>query len=87
MSNSIEAIKRFPFPFARDSYQYSVNIKPIMNEPVLDVDEHYQAEIELRNNILNLGKTGRYVNLPHMKTAQWDALEAIMEDLATYLPD
>ncbi len=83
-SNSIEAIKRFPFPFAGDSYQYSVNIQPVVNEPILDVDEHYQTEIKLRNSILDRNKTGRYVNLPHMKTAQWDTLEAIMEDLATH---
>ncbi|MEM9509443.1 MAG: DUF3445 domain-containing protein [Cyanobacteria bacterium P01_E01_bin.35] len=87
MRNSPEAIKRFPFPFVEDSYRYSVNIQLVCNEAIFDVDEHYETEIELRNNILDRGKTGRYVNLPHMKDAQWDTLEAIMEDLATYYPE
>ncbi|MEM7761690.1 MAG: DUF3445 domain-containing protein [Cyanobacteria bacterium P01_A01_bin.40] len=87
MSNSPDAIKQFPFPFAEDSYQYSVNIQPVSNVAIFDVDEHYETEIELRNNILDRGKTGRYVNLPHMKDAQWDTLEAVMEDLAIYYPE
>ena len=87
MTNSIEAIKRFPFPFATDSYQYSVNIQPVINEALFDVDEHYDTEVEQRNNILNKGKAGRYVALPHMKDAQWDALEVIINDLATWYPE
>lgn len=87
MSNSIEAIKNFPFPFTSDSYKYSVNIQPVTNEALFDVNEHYNSEIELRDRILKKGHKGRYVALPHMKEAQWDALEMIMNDLATWYPE
>lgn len=87
MNNSPEAIASFPFPFSHDFYMYSVNIKPVTNEAWFDVDEHYHTEIEERDRILSEGKQGRYFAFPHMKIAQWDALEIIMNDLATYYPE
>ena len=87
MSNSPEAIKNFPFPFNSDSYMYSVNIQPVTSEALFDVDEHYCAEIEMRDRILDRGKQGRYFAFPHMKDAQWDVLEVIMEDLTAYYPE
>ena len=87
MSNSPEAIKNFPFPFNSDSYMYSVNIQPVTEEALFDVDEHYDAEIDERDKILIESKSARYFALPHMKMAQWDALEIIMQDLANYYPE
>lgn len=87
MSNSPEAIKNFPFPFNSDRYMYSVNIQPVTNEALFDVDEHYYAEIDERDEILIRNKSGRYFAFPHMKDAQWDALEVIMNDLVTYYPE
>ena len=84
MSNSPEAIKNFPFPFQNESYMYSVNIQPVTNSALFDVDEHYHPEIEERDRILQAGKPGRYFAFPHMKVAQWDALEIIMNDLVAY---
>ena len=47
-SNSPEAVRRFPFPFAEDEYMYSVNIEQHSGgepgsvfEHAIDVDEHY----------------------------------------------
>ena len=87
MSNSPEAIKNFPFPFTTDSYMYSVNIQPVTNKALFDVDEHYHPEIEERDRILEAGRSGRYFAFPHMKVAQWDALEIIMNDLVAYNPE
>ena len=87
MSNSPEAIENFPFPFQSDSYMYSVNIQPVINEAIFDVDEHYHTEIEERDRILAEGKQGRYFAFPHMKIAQWDVVEIIMNDLANYYPE
>ncbi|WP_052055523.1 DUF3445 domain-containing protein [Myxosarcina sp. GI1] len=87
MSNSIKAINNFPFPFADDSYMYSVNIEPVTDEALFDVDEHYHTEIKERDRILKQGKQGRYLTLPHMRDAQWDALEVMMNDLATWFPE
>lgn len=87
MSNSPAAIKNFPFPFKSDSYMYSVNLQPVTNEALFDIDEHYHAEIKERDRILAESKQGRYFAFPHMKDAQWDALEIIMNDLAAHYPE
>jgi dimethylamine monooxygenase subunit A len=91
--NSPEAIRRFPFPFAEDSYMYSVNIEPHTPGPQgscyefpIDIDEHYVAEC--RERALCLEKTSdRYLALPHMMPAQWDVLELIMTNLARDYPE
>ncbi|MGF1582906.1 MAG: DUF3445 domain-containing protein [Gemmataceae bacterium] len=92
-SNSPEAIRRFPFPFDDDQYMYSVNIEPHTGgapgscfEFPIDVDEHYIAECRERAICLDT-TPHRYMSLPHMTTAQWDALELIMTSLARDYPD
>lgn len=91
--NSPEAIKRFPFPFAEDTYMYSVNIEPHTKGPVgavtefaFDIDEHYVAECEDKAKTLALD-AGRYQALPHMAEAQWDFLELTMESLTNDYPE
>src|SRR6185436_16950347 len=81
--NSPAAIRRFPFPFAEDSYMYSVNIEPHTPGPrgtsyefAVDVDEHYVAECRERAHCLAT-TSDRYLALPHMMPAQWDVLELI----------
>lgn len=90
--NSPEAIARFPFPFDQDSYRYSVNIEPF--RPGLpgsvyahwfDIDEHYVSETRERELVLEKDP-GRCTVFPHMKLAQWDVLELLMEKLAEDYP-
>jgi hypothetical protein len=87
--NSPAAVRRFPFPFADDRYQYSVNIEPHTRgaagsayEFALDIDEHYVAECEDRRITLEQDPE-RYIALPHMMDAQWDFLELAMTSLAS----
>lgn len=91
--NSVEAIKRFPFPFPEDQYMYSVNMEPHTKGPIgavtefeFDVDEHYVAECEDKKITL-AQDPGRYAALPHMMDAQWDFLELTMESLARDYPE
>jgi hypothetical protein len=91
--NSAEAILRFPFPFAEDSYMYAVNLEPHAPGPpgsayefALDVDEHYLSEVEERRLVLEEDPS-RCAVLPHMMTAQWDTLELVMECFARDYPD
>ncbi|HVI88945.1 MAG TPA: DUF3445 domain-containing protein [Dongiaceae bacterium] len=91
--NSPAAIRRFPFPFAEDSYMYSVNIEPhvpgktgsVFEHPI-DVDEHYVSEMEDRAKVLAEDPL-RCQALPHMMTAQWDLLELLMECKSKSYPD
>ncbi|MBI1217995.1 MAG: DUF3445 domain-containing protein [Rhodobacteraceae bacterium] len=91
--NSPAAIRRFPFPFDRDDYMYSVNMEPHVPGPKgtvfehnFDVDEHYLSE--MRDRALVLAEDPlRCQSLPHMTLAGWDLLELIMESKARDYPD
>ncbi len=70
--NSPEGIRRFPFPFDRDEYMYSVNMEPHVSgrkgsvfEHTFDVDEHYVAEMFDRAKVLASDPL-RCQSLPHM---------------------
>ena len=92
-SNSPEAIRRFPFPFEKDEYMYSVNIEQHMPGPAkspfefpIDIDEHYVAEMHDRALVLK-EDPGRCQSLPHMITAEWDLVELLMESMAKHYPE
>jgi dimethylamine monooxygenase subunit A len=91
--NSPEAIRRFPFPFDRDEYMYSVNIETHTPGPVgsvlefpIDVDEHYVSEMRDRAMVLAEDPL-RCQSLPHMDLAGWDLLELLMTNMASDYPD
>jgi hypothetical protein len=91
--NSPRAIARFPYPFDRDQYMYSVNIEPHVAGPKggvfehpLDIDEHYLSEAAERAKVLERDPH-RYGALPHMGFHQWDVLELVMESFATAYPE
>jgi dimethylamine monooxygenase subunit A len=92
-ANSPAAIRRFPFPFDKDAFMYSVNVEPHTPGPVgscyefpIDIDEHYVAECRERETCLAT-TTDRYLALPHMLPAQWDVLELIMTNLSRDYPE
>lgn len=92
-SNSPEAIRRFPFPFEKDEYMYSVNIEQHMPGPAkspfefpIDIDEHYVAEMHDRALVLEQDPR-RCQSLPHMITAEWDLVELLMESMAKHYPE
>ncbi|MQT11489.1 heme-dependent oxidative N-demethylase family protein [Segnochrobactrum spirostomi] len=92
-SNSPASIRRFPFPFDRDAYAYSVNIEPhtkgapgsVFEFPI-DVDEHYVAEMHDRALVLKADPL-RCQSLPHMITAEWDLVELLMTSMAEAYPE
>ncbi|THH38176.1 DUF3445 domain-containing protein [Aliishimia ponticola] len=91
--NSPVAIARFPFPFDKDDYMYSVNMEPHETGPEgtpfdvrFDVDEHYVSE--MRDRAITLDEDPlRCQSLPHMELAGWDLLELIMVSKAADYPD
>lgn len=90
--NSPEAIRRFPFPFAQDSYMYSINTEPHAGgavgsafEHAFDIDEHYISECKDRRLTLERDPA-RCQSLPHMLDAEWDTLELMMTALARDYP-
>ncbi|MGQ0658155.1 MAG: heme-dependent oxidative N-demethylase family protein [Chromatiales bacterium] len=92
-NNSSRAIRRFPFPFPEDSYMYSVNIEPhartapgTVTEFDFDIDEHYVAECKDRRITLEQDP-GRCQVLPHLRDAEWDLVELLMERLSRDYPE
>ncbi|NBZ86201.1 heme-dependent oxidative N-demethylase family protein [Stagnihabitans tardus] len=91
-ANSPSAVRRFPFPFDRDQYMYSVNIEPHVPtrpgsvlEHAFDIDEHYVSEMRDRARVLARDPL-RCQSLPHMELAGWDLVELIMESLSRDYP-
>ncbi len=92
-SNSDDGILRFPFPFAEDSYMYSVNMEPHVRggptrayDAMFDLDEHYVGDMADRAITLEQDPLRCQV-LPHMADAEWDTLELLMESLHTDYPE
>ena len=92
-SNSQWAINRFPFPFHKDSFMYSVNMEQHSGGPEgsvyekrFDVDEHYLSEMKDRAIVLDEDPL-RCQSLPHMNLAGWDLLELIMISKSEDYPD
>ncbi|MEO7775352.1 MAG: DUF3445 domain-containing protein [Steroidobacteraceae bacterium] len=91
--NSGAGVLRFPFPFHEDRYTYTVNLEPhtagaagTAYEHLIDIDEHYLAEMQDRALVLAEDSL-RCQALPHMISAQWDALELLMEQQALGYPE
>lgn len=91
--NSPAAIRRFPFPFERDSYMYAVNIELHTKGPAgsvfehgIDVDEHYVSEMKERALVLREDPL-RCQSLSHMNLAGWDLLELLMEQQTEGYPE
>lgn len=89
-------ITRYPFPFPRDAYRYTANVQPAPNfeataaggwgDVVVEVDEHYLAELDERERILE-SDPDRSITLPHMKAAAWDAVLYSLQGFADARPD
>ncbi|HWH26761.1 MAG TPA: DUF3445 domain-containing protein [Pseudolysinimonas sp.] len=90
------SLSRFPFPFRGESYRYSTNIEPALSpvptdvgswgERIIELDEHYDAELAERAEILVADPT-RCATAPHMRPAEWDALLFCLTRLAEEYPD
>ena len=88
-------MRNFPFPFEADSYRYSANVEPAprltativgaWGGHLIDVDEGYLGDLEVRRDILSKDAT-RCVELPHMRPACWDVMLWGMRELAASRP-
>lgn len=93
-TKTAESVARFPYPWPEDEYMYSVNMEPHPGgpagspyEPAFDLDEHYLSEMKDRESFIPADETScRFQALPHMKLAQWDTLELMMESFAKDYP-
>jgi hypothetical protein len=90
-----DLVASFPFPYTADSYRYSTNIAPARTpvstatgqwgEHVVTIDSEYTRELAERRRIL-AADPSRHAVLPHMRIACWDAMLALMTELAAGYP-
>lgn len=90
-----DLVQTFPFPFPEDTYRYSTNVQPARQAQstpagqwgtsVVHVDSEYGHELSERERILSEDPSRMHV-LPHMKTAAWDAMLLLMQELAEAYP-
>jgi hypothetical protein len=91
--NTAEDIRRFPFPFPEDRYDYRMDLEPHVRVPggvyeaTFDVDGHYLAEMKERELALAERPGQHFTALPNIMQAQWDLLELIMQSYATDYPE
>ncbi|UAL47336.1 DUF3445 domain-containing protein [Sutcliffiella horikoshii] len=81
-----EEMKRFPYPFKGDTYRYSNNSTLLTPPSSIDITEGYLKEIQLKRSLLSEHHSRCFQSFPHTNKAQWEALELVMTDLATYFP-
>ncbi len=91
-----ERIRRFPFPFAGESYRYSANVEPANKNVqtdagawgagLIDIDENYLQELADRDEILTRDPSRMQV-LPHMRPAVWDTIATLLPTMAKEYPD
>lgn len=79
-------IKHFPFPFEKDHYEYSINLRPL-DGPSIDVTDSYNTEIEERRELLSKFHDRCYQAFPHTLEAQWEVVELLATDMARTYPD
>lgn len=84
--NLTEELKSFPYPFNGDNYRYSNNSILLSPPKSIDITKEYQNEIKLKRSLLTEHHSRCFQTFPHTKVAQWEVLELVLTDLATYYP-
>jgi hypothetical protein len=78
-------IKYFPFS---PQFDLKMGTMPMKEEDtVVEIDSHYFHEIELKRRLLLEEPTYYFVALEESHTAQWDAVEKVIDDLVKHDPE
>lgn len=92
-ANSPAMVRRFPYPFASDTYELGVHAEQHDGtgeteafRALFDIDEHYHQELANRRDVLARDPLRLQV-APHMRQAGWDTLELVTTSLARDFPD
>ncbi|TYS69530.1 DUF3445 domain-containing protein [Sutcliffiella horikoshii] len=82
-----EELKRFPYPFKGDTYRYSNNSTLLTPPSSIEITEGYLKDIKLKRSLLSEHHSRCFQSLPHTNKAQWEVLELVMTNLASYFPE
>lgn len=75
------------FPFGQQ-FNDKMGTMPLTNtDRFIDVDDHYQAEVALKRQLLQELPAYYFQSMPGYDVAQWEVVELILGDLASAYPD
>lgn len=75
------------FPFS-SAFDLKMGTSPLPNNhPVVEIDRHYYQEVMLKRKLLTGDHTYYYQSTPLTHTAQWEALEKILQGLSNAYPE
>ena len=75
------------FPFGQQ-FNDKMGTYPLPeSDRLIEIDEHYLAEITLKRRLLTEWPGYYYQALPGHETAQWEVLEAVLHNLVRFQPD
>ncbi len=75
------------FPFGNHFNDKIGTVLLAENEPLVDVDDHYRAEVQLKRQLLTDHPDYYFQAQPGYETAQWDVLELVLNYLSCFWPD
>ncbi|MCM3123620.1 DUF3445 domain-containing protein [Mesobacillus sp. AQ2] len=85
---SIENKHPFPYPFGeQDVYRYSNNAVPLNPPIAIEVTKSYLEDIKLKRELLINHPKRCYHSMPHTLDAQWEVLDLILHQLASFYPE
>ncbi|GAB3988811.1 DUF3445 domain-containing protein [Spirosoma daeguense] len=75
------------FPFGQ-RFNDKMGITPLSeSDRLVEVDEHYVAEVSLKRQLLNELPDYYYKALPGYVAAQWEVLELVLQNLSRFAPE
>ncbi|GAB2540417.1 heme-dependent oxidative N-demethylase family protein [Spirosoma aerophilum] len=75
------------FPFGQQFNDKMGTVFLSESDPLIEVDEHYEREVDLKRQLLTELPDYYYKALPGYEVSQWEVVSTILTTLARFLPD
>lgn len=75
------------FPFQDDSFNMTMGIQTLGNADLIEIDNHYQDELALKNELLTQNHQRFYQALPGTSSLHWETLEIVLRSMIHDYPE
>lgn len=73
-------------PFTEEQWRLSMSLKPLAPKDWIDIDEHFTAELALKNKLLNNNYSEVFAAIPGTQVSQKEVLDLLLEHLVIHFP-
>ena len=73
-------------PFTDGQWRLSMSLKPLAPKDWIDIDEHFTAELALKNKLLNNRYSEVFSAIPGTQVSQKEVLDLLLEHLSIHFP-